>query len=160
MLDGAMGTMIQRHDFSEAEYRGERFADWPSDLKGNNDLLTLTQPEAISGIHRAYLEAGADLIETNTFNAQRISLADYGMEELAYELNLESARLARARLRRRDRREPGRPRFVVGALGPTNRTARSRRTSTIRAHATSPTSSSSRPTSSRPTAWSTAAPTC
>src|SRR5580698_4450260 len=96
VLDGAMGTMIQRHGFSEAEYRGERFADWGSDLKGNNDLLTLTQPDTISAIHRAYLEAGADIIETNTFNAQRISLADYSMESLAYELNLEAARLARA----------------------------------------------------------------
>ncbi len=96
VLDGAMGTMIQRHTFSEAEYRGERFADWHRDLKGNNDLLTLTQPAAISAIHRAYLDAGSDLVETNTFNAQRISLADYGMESLAYELNLESARLARA----------------------------------------------------------------
>ncbi|MDT4945984.1 MAG: 5-methyltetrahydrofolate--homocysteine methyltransferase, partial [Pseudonocardiales bacterium] len=96
VLDGAMGTMIQRHTFSEAEYRGERFADWNRDLRGNNDLLTLTQPDAIRGIHRAYLEAGADLVETNTFNAQRISLADYGMQDLAYEINLEAARLARA----------------------------------------------------------------
>jgi 5-methyltetrahydrofolate--homocysteine methyltransferase len=96
LLDGAMGTMIQRHGFSETEYRGERFADWHRDLKGNNDLLSLTQPAAISSIHRAYLDAGADLVETNTFNAQRISLADYGMEDLAYELNLASARLARA----------------------------------------------------------------
>ncbi len=123
VLDGAMGTMIQRHVFSEADYRGERFADWPSDLKGNNDLLTLTQPEAISGIHRAYLDAGADLIETNTFNAQRISLADYGMEDLAYELNAVSARLARAECDRATAANPDKPRFVVGALGPTNRTA-------------------------------------
>jgi 5-methyltetrahydrofolate--homocysteine methyltransferase len=123
VLDGAMGTMIQRHAFSEAEYRGERFADWERDLRGNNDLLTLTQPEAISGIHRAYLEAGSDLIETNTFNAQRISLADYGMEELAYELNFESARLARAACDSMTAADPPRPRFVAGALGPTNRTA-------------------------------------
>ena len=95
-----MGTMIQRHTFSESEYRGERFADWPRDLKGNNDLLSLTQPDAIRGIHRAYLEAGADLVETNTFNAQKISLADYGMEDLAYEFNLVSAQLARARATR------------------------------------------------------------
>src|SRR6195952_4922767 len=122
VLDGAMGTMIQAHTFSEAEYRGERFADWGQDLKGNNDLLTLTQPEAISSIHRAYLEAGADLIETNTFNAQRISLADYGMESLAYELNYESARLARAACDTAEAQEPGRSRFVAGALGPTNRT--------------------------------------
>jgi 5-methyltetrahydrofolate--homocysteine methyltransferase len=123
VLDGAMGTMIQRHTFSEAEYRGERFADWDRDLKGNNDLLTLTQPEAISGIHRAYLEAGSDLVETNTFNAQKISLADYGMQELAYELNLESARLARIECDAMTATDPSRPRYVAGALGPTNRTA-------------------------------------
>src|SRR6195952_1574500 len=123
VLDGAMGTMIQRHTFSEAEYRGERFAEWDRDLKGNNDLLTLTQPEAISGIHRAYLEAGSDLVETNTFNAQRISLADYGMESLAYELNFESARLARQACDEVTAADPSRPRYVAGALGPTNRTA-------------------------------------
>jgi 5-methyltetrahydrofolate--homocysteine methyltransferase len=123
VLDGAMGTMIQRHTFSEEDYRGSRFAEWERDLKGNNDLLTLTQPEAISGIHRAYLEAGSDLIETNTFNAQKISLADYGMEDLAYELNLESARLARAACDAMATETPDRPRFVAGALGPTNRTA-------------------------------------
>ena len=100
VLDGAMGTAIQRDRPDEAGYRGERFADWPSDLQGNNDLLTLTQPEIIAGIHREYLEAGADIIETNTFNANAISLADYGMEELAYELNLEAARLARREARR------------------------------------------------------------
>ena len=123
VLDGAMGTMIQRHEFSEAEYRGERFADWDRDLKGNNDLLTLTQPAAISGIHRAYLDAGSDLVETNTFNAQKISLADYGMQELAYELNLEAARLARAECDAVTAQDPSRPRYVAGALGPTNRTA-------------------------------------
>ncbi len=123
VLDGAMGTMIQRYTFSEAEYRGERYADWPSDLKGNNDLLSLTQPAAIGEIHRAYLAAGSDLIETNTFNAQRISLADYGMEALAYELNLESARLARAACDEVTAADPGRPRYVAGAIGPTNRTA-------------------------------------
>ena len=122
VLDGAMGTMIQRHEFSEAEYRGERFADWERDLRGNNDLLTLTQPDAISGIHRSYLEAGSDLVETNTFNAQKISLADYGMEALAYELNLESARLARAECDAMTAQTPDRPRYVAGALGPTNRT--------------------------------------
>ena len=95
VLDGAMGTAIQRDRPSEQGYRGERFADWPSDLQGNNDLLTLTQPEIIAGIHREYLEAGADVIETNTFNANRISLGDYGMEDLAYELNYEAALLAR-----------------------------------------------------------------
>ena len=107
---------------SEAGYRGERFADWPSDLQGNNDLLTLTQPEIIAGIHREYLEAGADIIETNTFNATAISLADYGMEELAYELNLEAARLAR-RVADDVASTPERPRYVAGALGPTTRTA-------------------------------------
>jgi len=123
VLDGAMGTMIQRYTFSEAEYRGQRYADWGQDLKGNNDLLSLTQPDAISEIHRAYLRAGSDLIETNTFNAQRISLADYGMQSLAYELNFESARLARAACDVVEAEDPGRPRFVAGALGPTNRTA-------------------------------------
>ncbi|MDQ6715377.1 MAG: homocysteine S-methyltransferase family protein, partial [Actinomycetota bacterium] len=123
VMDGAMGTMIQRHELGEADYRGERFADWDSDLKGNNDLLTLTQPEIISGIHRDYLDAGADIVETNTFNAQRISLADYGMQDLAYELNLVAARLARAACDAVTERTPTRPRFVAGALGPTNRTA-------------------------------------
>ncbi|MDQ3156965.1 MAG: methionine synthase, partial [Actinomycetota bacterium] len=123
ILDGAMGTMIQRHKFTEAHYRGERFEDWPSDVQGNNDLLTLTQPEVISSIHREYLEAGADLIETNTFNAQVISLADYGMEEIAYELNFESAKLARAACDDMTAETPDKPRYVVGALGPTNRTA-------------------------------------
>ena len=116
-----MGTAIQRDRPSEAGYRGERFADWPSDLQGNNDLLTLTQPEIIVGIHREYLEAGADIIETNTFNATAISLSDYGMEELAYELNLESARLARKAAD--EVSTPDRPRYVAGALGPTTRTA-------------------------------------
>ncbi|MCU1676990.1 MAG: methionine synthase, partial [Frankiales bacterium] len=123
VLDGAMGTMIQRSSFSEAEYRGERFADWDRDVQGNNDLLSLTQPDTISAIHHAYLDAGADLVETNTFNAQRISLADYGMESLAYELNLQSARLARAACDEVEAADPSRPRFVAGALGPTNRTA-------------------------------------
>ncbi len=123
LLDGAMGTMIQQHGFAEAEYRGERFADWGSDLQGNNDLLSLTQPEAISGIHRAYLEAGADLVETNTFNAQRISLADYDMSDLAYELNVASARLAREQCDLMTALTPDTPRYVAGALGPTNRTA-------------------------------------
>ena len=121
VLDGAMGTMIQRHGLGEADYRGSRFADWASDLKGNNDLLVLTQPEIIRGIHRQYLAAGADLIETNTFNAQRISLADYGMEALAYEMNLAAAQLARIEADAAS--TPERPRFVCGALGPTNRTA-------------------------------------
>lgn len=123
VMDGAMGTMIQREGLGEADYRGERFADWESDLKGNNDLLSLTQPDIIRGIHAAYLEAGADFIETNTFNAQRISLADYGMEDLAYEFNVESARLARQACDAMTERTPDQPRWVLGALGPTNRTA-------------------------------------
>ena len=94
-LDGAMGTMIQRHKLEEADYRGERFADWPSDLKGNNDLLSLTQPQIIRDIHTQYLQAGADIIETNTFNATRIAMSDYGMEDLTYEINVASTRLAR-----------------------------------------------------------------
>jgi 5-methyltetrahydrofolate--homocysteine methyltransferase len=121
VIDGAMGTAIQRDRPSEEGYRGERFADWPSDLQGNNDLLTLTQPEIVAGIHQEYLEAGADILETNTFNANAVSLADYGMQELAHELNLEAARLAR---RVADEfSTPGRPRYVAGALGPTTRTA-------------------------------------
>src|SRR5882762_2309711 len=95
IIDGAMGTMIQRHKLSEEDYRGERFKDWPSDLKGNNDLLCLTQPSIITGIHKEYLQAGADIIETNTFNAQRVSLADYNMQALAYEINFAAAKIAR-----------------------------------------------------------------
>ncbi|MDJ0653493.1 MAG: methionine synthase [Xanthomonadales bacterium] len=123
LLDGAMGTMIQEHRLDEAGYRGERFSDHPGELKGNNDLLTLSQPAIISGIHRAYLEAGADLIETNTFNATSISQADYGCEDLVYELNLEAARLAARACEEFTGRTPDKPRFVVGVLGPTNRTA-------------------------------------
>ncbi|MDO9456013.1 methionine synthase [Nocardioides sp.] len=122
VLDGAMGTAIQRDRPSEAGYRGDRFADWPSDLQGNNDLLTLTQPDIIGGIHREYLEAGADIIETNTFNANRVSLSDYGMEELGYELNFEAAKLARS-ICDEVTEATGRKRYVGGALGPTTRTA-------------------------------------
>jgi 5-methyltetrahydrofolate--homocysteine methyltransferase len=121
ILDGAMGTMIQRYKLDEADYRGERFKDWPSDLKGNNDLLSLTQPQIIRDIHKAYLEAGADIIETNTFNSTAISLADYRQEEMVYELNEASARLAREAADAFSTDE--RPRFVAGVLGPTNRTA-------------------------------------
>ncbi|MGY1802312.1 methionine synthase [Blastococcus sp. SYSU D00922] len=121
VLDGAMGTAIQRNRPDEAGYRGERFADWPTDVQGNNDLLSVTAPEIIAAIHREYLDAGADLIETNTFNANRISLSDYGMEELAYELNVASARLARAECDARSTAD--KPRYVVGAIGPTSRTA-------------------------------------
>ena len=122
-LDGAMGTMIQTYRLEEADYRGQRFADWPSDLKGNNDLLCLTQPQIIRAIHDAYLEAGADLLETNTFNANRISMLDYGMEELVYELNVAATRLAREACDAMTARTPDRPRFVAGVLGPTSRTA-------------------------------------
>src|SRR6185436_19850805 len=111
--------MIQRHKLSEADYRGSRFADWKSDLKGNNDLLCLTQPEIIKNIHLQYLEAGADIIETNTFNAQKISLADYHMPELAYELNFESAKIAKQAVKEFGGTSP---KWVAGALGPTNRT--------------------------------------
>ncbi len=123
VLDGAMGTEIQLLKLDEAAYRGARFADWPRDVKGNNDLLSLTQPDAIRKIHVDYLEAGADIIETNTFSSTTIAQADYGMEELAYELNFESAKLAREACDRVMSEDPSRPRFVAGALGPTNRTA-------------------------------------
>lgn len=123
ILDGAMGTMIQRYRLDEAGYRGERFSHSLIDLKGNNDLLSLTQPAIIREIHEAYLEAGADIIETNTFNAQSISLADYKMESLAYELNFESAQIAHAAAQKFSDLTPGKPRFVAGAIGPTNKTA-------------------------------------
>ena len=123
LLDGAMGTMIQRHELDEADFRGERFADWPSDLKGNNDLLSLTRPELIGAIHAAYLDAGADIIETNTFNANAVSMADYDMASLVRELNVASARLAREAADAATARTPALPRFVAGVLGPTNRTA-------------------------------------
>ncbi len=123
VLDGAMGTMLQRHRFEEADFRGQRFANHSHDCKGNNDLLSLTQPAVIQEIHEAYLAAGADLIETNTFNANTISQADYALESIAYELNLESAKLARAACDKFTAQTPNKPRFVCGAIGPTNRTA-------------------------------------
>ena len=123
ILDGAMGTMIQTYRLEEADYRGERFQDWPRDVKGNNDLLSLTRPLVIQEIHRQYLQAGADIIETNTFNSTRISMADYGMESLAQELNVGGARNARAAADAVMAAEPGRGCFVAGALGPTNKTA-------------------------------------
>ncbi|WP_268409244.1 homocysteine S-methyltransferase family protein [Alteromonas sp. a30] len=123
LLDGGMGTMIQGYNLTEEDYRGERFKDWPSDLKGNNDLLSLTQPHIIKAIHEAFLEAGSDVLETNTFNANRISMADYDMQSLSYELNVESARIARAAADEFTQKTPDKPRFVAGALGPTNRTA-------------------------------------
>jgi 5-methyltetrahydrofolate--homocysteine methyltransferase len=123
ILDGAMGTMIQGHHLDEAGFRGTRFAQHPRDLKGCNDLLCLTQPELIETIHRQYLEAGADIIETNTFNSTSISMADYRLEQLAYELNLDGARVARRAVEATMKADPTRPRFVAGAVGPTNRTA-------------------------------------
>ncbi len=123
VIDGAMGTMIQRHKLDEAGYRGDRFAGWHRDVKGNNDLLVLTQPRIIGDIHEQYLAAGADIIETNTFNAQRISMADYGMEELSHEINVAAARIARAEADAWTKKTPEKPRFVAGAVGPTNRTA-------------------------------------
>ena len=122
-LDGAMGTMIQSYKLGEKDYRGQRFASWPCDLKGNNDLLSLTQPDIIKAIHRAYLDAGSDIIETNTFNATQIAMADYQMESLAYEINVASARLAKQAAEEVSALTPDKPRFVAGVLGPTNRTS-------------------------------------
>src|SRR4051812_15333931 len=121
ILDGAMGTMIQRYKLDEARYRGERFADYGRDIKGNNELLSITQPQIISEIHEQYLAAGADIIETNTFGATTVAQADYGMEALAVEMNLESAKLARAACDKYS--TPDKPRFVAGAIGPTPKTA-------------------------------------
>ena len=123
ILDGAMGTMIQRYKLDEAGYRGARFKDHGHDLKGNNDLLVLSRPEIISEIHNAYFEAGADIAETNTFNAQAISQADYGLEDIAFEMNVAAAKLAREAADAWTKKTPDRPRFVAGAVGPTNRTA-------------------------------------
>jgi 5-methyltetrahydrofolate--homocysteine methyltransferase len=127
IIDGAMGTMIQRYKLSEEDYRGERFKDWKTDIKGNNDLLCLTQPQIIKAIHKEYLEAGADIIETNTFNAQKVSLADYHMESLAYEINVEAAKLAKSAIEefRNAEKEAGRKpvnKYVAGAIGPMNKT--------------------------------------
>ncbi len=122
ILDGGMGTLIQSHKLQEADYRGERFADYHMDIAGNNDLLSLTQPEIIADIHRAYLESGADILETNTFNATRLSLSDYEMEDLAHEINFESAKIARQVADELSVKEPHKPRFVAGVIGPTSRT--------------------------------------
>lgn len=129
IIDGAMGTMIQRYKLTEADYRGDRFKDWASDLKGNNDLLSLTQPQIIKEIHRQYLEAGADIIETNTFNAQRVSLSDYHMEELAYEINFAAAKIAREAINEFYEAHKVSPvggdlegAFIAGAIGPMNKT--------------------------------------
>ena len=123
ILDGAMGTMIQRYGLDEAAYRGERFKEHGSDVKGNNDLLCLTQPEIIREIHGEFLGAGADILETNSFNANAISLSDYGMEDLSFEMNVAAARIAREAADACEAKTPERPRFVAGAIGPTNRTA-------------------------------------
>ncbi len=123
VLDGAMGTMLQAYKFEEEDFRGDRFIGHPSPLKGNNDLLSLTQPEAIKAVHRAYFEVGADIVETNTFSSTSIGMADYGMEELVYELNVQSAKLAREVADEFTNTNPNKPRFVAGSIGPTNRTA-------------------------------------
>ena len=123
VLDGAMGTMIQRLELSEEQFRGDRFIDHPCPLGGNNDLLSITQPDAIRNIHKQYLLAGADIIETNTFSSTSIAMADYQMEDLAYELNYESAKIAKETAQKITTQNPDKPRFVAGAIGPTNKTA-------------------------------------
>lgn len=123
VLDGAMGTMLQRYQFGEEDYRGERFKDYHLPVKGNNDLLSITQPGAIAEVHKKYFEAGADMVETNTFSGTSVAMADYGMEDLVYEINFESARIAREVAAEFTRMEPDKPRFVAGAMGPTNKTA-------------------------------------
>ncbi len=123
VLDGAMGTMIQRYKLEEEDYRGERFQNWKSPLKGNNDLLSITRPDIITAIHKEYLEAGADIIETNTFSGTTIAMADYHMEELVYELNFESAKIARQVCDEFTAKNSEKPRFVAGSIGPTNKTA-------------------------------------
>src|SRR5687768_12876192 len=123
IIDGAMGTMIQRYQLTEADYRGERFKDWPGDLKGNSDLLSITRPDVIKAIHKEYLHAGADIIETNTFSAQRVSMADYHMEDLAYEMNVASAKVAKEAITEYNRESGNtQPKFVAGAIGPMNKT--------------------------------------
>ena len=123
ILDGAMGTMLKAYKFEEEDFRGDRFKDHPSPLKGNNDLLSITQPDAIKAVHRKYFEVGADIVETNTFSSTSIGMADYAMEDLVYELNVESARLAREVADEFTNANPHKPRFVAGSIGPTNRTA-------------------------------------
>lgn len=123
VLDGAMGTMLQQYKFSESDFRGDRFKDYPIPLQGNNDLLSITQPEAIKEIHAKYFEAGADIVETNTFSGTTIAMADYQMEDLVYELNFQSAKIAKEVADNFTEKEPNKPRFVAGSIGPTNRTA-------------------------------------
>ena len=138
ILDGGMGTMIQSYKLDEADYRGDRFADWPQDVKGNNDLLLLSRPDVIQAIEKAYLDAGADILETNTFNATRVSQADYGMEELVYELNVAGARLAREVADAKTLETPERRVSSPASWARPAAPARSPRTSTILATATSP----------------------
>ena len=123
VLDGAMGTMIQDYKFSESDYRGSRFKDHPCSVKGNNDLLSITQPEAIKSIHEKYLEVGSDIIETNTFSSTSIGMADYSMESIVYDINFESAKIAKEAALKYSKITPKKPRFVAGSIGPTNRTA-------------------------------------
>jgi len=123
ILDGAMGTMLQRHKFTEVDFRGERFKNWEHPLQGNNDLLSITQPEAIADVHRQYFAAGADIVETNTFSGTTIAMADYFLEDFVYELNYESAKIARKVADEFTAKEPNKPRFVAGSIGPTNKTA-------------------------------------
>jgi len=123
VLDGAMGTMLQRYNFSEEDFRGERFKDFPLSLKGNNDLLSITQPTAIKEVHSAYFEAGADIVETNTFSGTTIGMSDYHLEDLVYELNFQSAKIAREVADEYTAKDPNKPRYVAGSIGPTNRTA-------------------------------------
>ena len=123
ILDGAMGTMLQQYKFTEEDFRGERFKDHPSPLKGNNDLLSITQPEAVKEVHRKYFLAGADIVQTNTFSGTTVAMADYQMEDLVTELNYESAKIARQVADEITAKEPHKPRFVAGSMGPTNRTA-------------------------------------
>ncbi|MEM9075673.1 MAG: homocysteine S-methyltransferase family protein [Bacteroidota bacterium] len=123
VLDGAMGTMLQQYQFEEEDFRGERFKDWEHPLKGNNDLLSLTQPQAIAEVHKKYFEAGADIVQTNSFSGTTVAMADYHMEDLVYELNYESARIAKEVALELTEKEPDKPRFVAGSMGPTNKTA-------------------------------------
>ncbi len=123
VLDGAMGTMLQEYKFTEEDFRGERFKEYPTPLQGNNDLLSITQPEAVKEVHRKYFAAGADIVETNTFSGTTIAMADYQMEDLVYELNYESAKIAKEVAQEFTEKEPHKPRFVAGSIGPTNRTA-------------------------------------
>lgn len=153
VLDGGMGTMIQSYRLHEEDFRGERFADWPCDLKGNNDLLVLSKPEVIAAIHNAYFEAGADIIETNTFNSTTIAMADYRMESLSAEINYAAAKLARACADEWTARTPEKPRFVAGVLGQLTARPPFRRTSTTRRFVISPSISWWRPTVNPPKRW-------